>query len=250
MRVWLEITSASHVDLETERAARRLNHAHLVHDPGIADIADDRQSAKTWQHLAQEPDSFGSKVIRLGRQASDITARSCQARNQAATNRVRRYWEHDRDLRGCLFCRWDSGSARDNDIDLHPDKLGCQLGKAFAASLGPAIFNRDGAAFDPAELAQPLHKSGDPIAPSRKRTRAQEPDGRELGGLLRVRRERPRGCCAAEQRDEVAPPHVGHGLPPFPVCAGVTGWKIIPPLRPGMIFGRTRVTAGASGFFF
>src|SRR5262249_47536710 len=52
--------------------------------------------------------------------------------------------------------------------------------------------------------------------------------------LLRPRRERPRSR-GAEQRDERAPPHVGHGLPPFPLCAGVTGWKIIPPLRPDMI---------------
>ncbi len=31
--------------------------------------------------------------------------------------------------------------------------------------------------------------------------------------LLRERRERPRGRRAAEQRDEIAASHVGHGLP-------------------------------------
>src|SRR6516165_9782548 len=41
--------------------------------------------------------------------------------------------------------------------------------------------------------------------------------------LLRTRRERPCGSRAAEQGDELAPSHVGHGLPPFPLCAGVTG---------------------------
>jgi hypothetical protein len=34
---------------------------------------------------------------------------------------------------------------------------------------------------------------------------AEEPDGRELRSLLRVCRQRPRGCRAAEQRDELTP---------------------------------------------
>src|SRR5262249_45016674 len=36
-------------------------------------------------------------------------------------------------------------------------------------------------------------------------------------GLLSARRERPRGHRAAEQRDELAPPHLGHrgSLPPW-----------------------------------
>ena len=40
----------------------------------------------------------------------------------------------------------------------------------------------------------------------RHRYRAQEPDGGQLGGLLRAPRERPR-CRTAEQRDELAPLH-------------------------------------------
>ena len=86
--------------------------------------------------------------------------------------------------------------------------------KRSVASLRPAIFDRDGAALDPAEFAQPLHKSGSPLAPGRRRARAQEPDSRQLRRLLRARRERPRGRRAAEQADELAPPHAGHGLPP------------------------------------
>ena len=46
-------------------------------------------------------------------------------------------------------------------------ELGCNFGKAFRASFRPAILDRDGAAVDPAELAQPLHKGGGPLAPAR-----------------------------------------------------------------------------------
>jgi hypothetical protein len=35
----------------------------------------------------------------------------------------------------------------------------------------------------------------------------------DFARLLRVRRERPRGCCA-KQADELPSPHAGHGLPP------------------------------------
>ena len=116
--------------------------------------------------------------------------------------------EHDRDDRCRLLCREDAGGAvRDNDIDLEPDELGGDLGEALAASLRPAILDRDGATLDPTEFAQPLHESGDPLAVGRRRARAQEPDGRQLAGLLRARRERPRRRRAAEKRDELAAFH-------------------------------------------
>src|SRR5215470_1986787 len=95
-------------------------------------------------------------------------------------------------------------SHRDDDIDLEPDELGGDLGEAFAASLRPAILDRDVAAFDPAEFAQPLHKGGDRLADHRRRGPAKEPDSWQLARLLRARREWP--CRrAADQRDEIAP---------------------------------------------
>src|SRR5262245_38579378 len=77
----------------------------------------------------------------------------------------------------------------------------------FAACLRPAILDRDGAPLAPAEFAQPLHKSGGPLAPGRSRGRSQKSDSRQLTRLLRARRERPRRRSAAEKRDEIAPLH-------------------------------------------
>src|SRR6266545_788500 len=74
-------------------------------------------------------------------------------------------------------------------------------------SVGPSILDGDGATFDPTKLSQPLDKSSYPLARSQTRGRSQEPDGRQLASLLCARRERPRNRCAAEQRDELAPPH-------------------------------------------
>src|SRR5262249_28900973 len=80
------------------------------------------------------------------------------------------------------------------------------LGEALLASLGPAIFDRDGAILDPSELAEPLHKGGDPLALDRMSGWTQVPDGRRVSRPLRARRERPRGR-AGKQRDELASLH-------------------------------------------
>jgi len=98
----------------------------------------------------------------------------------------------------------------ENNIDLESDELGRDLGKAFGAPVRPANLDCDVSALGPVEFTQPLHKSGGPWAPGRRRGRAQEPDGFQLCWLLRARRERPRGRRAAEQRDEVAALHIGH----------------------------------------
>jgi len=101
---------------------------------------------------------------------------------------------------------------RDNDSNFKLDKLNRNLGVAVAAVLRPARLDRDRATLDPTEFAQSLHKSGSPQSVGRRRSRAQEPDRRQLARLLRPRRERPRRC-ATEQRDELAPLHLrGHSI--------------------------------------
>src|SRR6202047_452309 len=119
---------------------------------------------------------------------------------------VHRNREHDWDRRGCLLCGRDRSSHRNNYIHLEPDELGRDFGVALGTSLRPAILDRDGAALDPAEFAHPLQKGGSPLGPVRTRTRAQEPDGRQFY-LLRARRDRPYGCRAADQGDELAAFH-------------------------------------------
>src|SRR5215472_17726033 len=77
-------------------------------------------------------------------------------------------------------------------------------------TLGPAIFDRDVAALD---IAGFVETSPDGVKSAGVTVRAaEEPDHRHCR-LLRERRERPRGSRAAEQRDELAPSHVGHQPP-------------------------------------
>src|SRR5262249_40868319 len=143
------------------------------------------------------------------RQTSNVAARSRQTVDKSVGDRVPCRRKHDRYDRCRLLCREDLwGSRRDNNVDLEPDELGRDLSEAIGAAFRPAILDCYGAAFDPVELTSSLPKSGAPLAGRRTRALARKPDGRQLLRLLRPRRERPRRRCAAEQREELAPPHV------------------------------------------
>ena len=93
------------------------------------------------------------------------------------------------------------GPARDDDIDLEPDELGRDLGEALAASLRPAILDRDGATLDPAEFAQPLHKSGDPCGSGPTACRA--PRNPMVGSFP--------ACCARAASGQAAAPRPRQG---------------------------------------
>ena len=110
-------------------------------------------------------------------------------------------------LRRVSKSRADGGSRRDNDVDLSLDELGRDLGEALRTPIRPTLLDCKGAVLSPAEFAQPLHKRRDVSSPSGNRSRAKEPNGRQLLRLLRPRHNRPRGRRAPEQRDELSPLH-------------------------------------------
>src|SRR5262245_21156989 len=70
----------------------------------------------------------------------------------------------------------------------------------------PPVFNPDVLAVDIADLFQPLSKTAQKFGGHVERSRV-EPADNWHPSLLRPRRERPCGRRAAEQRDELAPPH-------------------------------------------
>src|SRR5579872_2339886 len=92
-----------------------------------------------------------------------------------------------------------------DDIDFQPHELGRDFREPFAPPFGPAVFDRDGAAVDPAEFTKPLVKSSDKMAPGGRRADAEKPNGGKL--LLRAGCERHTRRRAAKSRDEFAPLH-------------------------------------------
>src|SRR5262245_4503198 len=149
----------------------------------------------------------------LTRQSGNVSAWARQTFDDACANRISCGREHDWDQRCRLLGRERRESVVRNDhIDLEPDELGGDLGKSLAASLGPAILDREIAALAPAQLTQSLDKGGGPFALCRCRPRAQQAHERGFAPL-RVCRERPHSRRTAEQRHELPPSHAGHGAP-------------------------------------
>src|SRR5262249_5492748 len=158
--------------------------------------------------LAQKCEAVGADIDGLPRQPGNISARSRQPGDDAGADWIARRREYDRDNRRRLLgCEDWWGIMCENDIDLKADEFGGDLVVALDASLGPAIFDREIATVDPTKFPQPLNESGKQLAATRRRGRAQEPNGRQFSRLLRARRKRPSCRRAAEQRDELAPPH-------------------------------------------
>src|SRR5262249_25758686 len=129
-----------------------------------------------------------------------------------------------RDGRRHLLGRPSRVSSCNNDVDLEPDELGCDLAETLSASLRPAILDCDGTPLDPSELAQSLHKSAGEVNPTCGGAYSQEANGRQPAALLRPRPERPRRR-AAEKRDELAAPHVQHGAS-FPSVASLVAGRV------------------------
>jgi hypothetical protein len=77
------------------------------------------------------------------------------------------------DNRDDLLCRENTyASPGNNDIDFLPDELGNDLARAHAACLRPSNLDGEGPTANPAEFAQPLHESGDPLVLNRAFHRA------------------------------------------------------------------------------
>jgi hypothetical protein len=71
----------------------------------------------------------------------------------------------------------------------------------------PPELDGDGLALDITELAQAGAQRLDSLGVGSGEAKPQESDARDVRGLLRPRRQRPRDRRAAEQRDEVPPLH-------------------------------------------
>ncbi len=95
---------------------------------------------------------------------------------------------------------------RENNFDIHADQLGRKYVQLFDC-IRPTELNDNVLALDIAEVTQACLQRLYPVRGRRRGTETQVPDPRDLRRLLRARRERPSESCAAEERDDIPPPH-------------------------------------------
>src|SRR5262249_18833753 len=144
--------------------------------------------------------------------SSDVAARSTEAVYDAGAFWIGNSDEHDRDRLGCFTDRRQDGRAAcKNDLRRGGNQLSGESSKNARIARGPAIVYANVAALDPSQLAPRGFECPDAqqcfcIAGTKAHDHA---DFVYPLVVLCARRQRPRGRRrAAEQRDELAPPHV------------------------------------------
>src|SRR5262249_15773963 len=127
--------------------------------------------------------------------------------DKTVLDRVVRHAEHDGDRCRCTLGRECCGEAsgRNDYRDLAANQLGRKFGESFHL-LGPAIVDRYVLALDIAGFFEALAKGTQAVGNQFGRSDFEKSDHWHRG-LLRASPKRPRGCRAAEQRDEIAPFH-------------------------------------------
>src|ERR1700745_142608 len=86
-------------------------------------------------------------------------------------------------------------------------QIGCEVGQSIVLVLCPAVLDRHILALDVASFTNTLLECSQKVCTAVRRRAVEDPDHRHCR-LLRARREWPgRGGRAANERDDLAPPH-------------------------------------------
>ena len=147
---------------------------------------------------------FGGEKIYPGR----IAARSGETGNQTQLDRVFGDAEDDRDRRGRGFrhrgCSGEGG--RGNHGHATADEVGHERRQAIVFALQPVVFDHHVLGLDVASFVKGLTEHSAEARGFLRRSGADKTNDRH-GCLLRTGSPRPR-YCSANQRKELAPPHV------------------------------------------
>src|SRR5262245_20015672 len=168
-------------------------------------------------HAATPPSSVMNSrrpIIRSPRRRSraekidtcQVAARPREAGDKTKPDRVFGDVEDDRDRRGCRLGRKLATSGRDDRGDRSASQFGRQRRQSIDLILSPAVDDRYVVALDIAGVLEALVECAQTIHRRVRRLAVAEPDYRHRR-LLRARRKRPCHRRAAEQGDELAPPH-------------------------------------------
>jgi len=136
------------------------------------------------------------------REAGGVAARVRQTFDEARADRIGGQREHDRHCAGQLEQRpRDRAAAGQDDVRRERKQLRRVLANALGIARPPARVDAHVAGDGPARLPQPLHEHAHARLSFRVvRGRGHEHADAPRPALLRARRVRVRGCCAAEQR--------------------------------------------------
>ena len=154
----------------------------------------------------EQSEAFGNQFRAKKGSPCNISAWSGEADDQFIADRTGHAAHHDRDYAGCLFgCASWRRTDHDDDVNLEPNQIGRELLESICIRIPVASLDRYVQTLGVTELSQPIVKSNGSWHIGR--AGIQHADKGELSLLLGVSGERPRGCRATDQCDELAPLH-------------------------------------------
>src|SRR5258708_33829784 len=171
-------------------------------------------SLSSSNHFAPMPYSKDVKPVMLPPGRARLSTRPC-------ANRIGDVREHDR--HGARRSPQYPGSRTawtEDDVRRQPNQFGCLFSSIILVSPGPTVVDLEVLPNRPAQLLQPLQERRVALLPLRVvgGIGHQRADSPYPLSLLPAGRHRPRRRRAADERDELAAPHVEHGeLPPLPL---------------------------------
>ena len=164
--------------------------------------------------LAQQSQPLCRQLSTEKIDACRVPARPGEAGDKAKPDGIVADDKNDGDRSGYRLGRErrSGASGRGDHRDLPTNQFGRQSGQPIHLILSPAVFDRHVLALDIAGVLQALAECAQAVRDHVRRSGFEKSDHRHRR-LLRARRARPCRRCAAEQRDELAPPDVEHEAP-------------------------------------
>src|SRR5262245_45406941 len=200
--------------------------------------------------LLQKSQTFGHLLGKQRTDASEIAPRSIEAGNETDRNGVRAGDEYDGYRCGCCLGRESRHFSADgnNDGHLPMHERGRKGRQPVVLTICPAVVDHDVLALDKASFVQSLANNGDKMGIGSRRTAAEEANHRHPT-WLRPRRERRCRRLAAEQRDELAPPHSITSSPRSRIAVGIVTPSALAALRLTTVSNAVACWTGRSAGF-
>src|SRR5262245_16377305 len=161
---------------------------------------------RRWQHLSDQLYTFAGQFPGHAGHTGDVAARPVEALDKTSLDWISGERHDDRNFARCPLRSLRGRCEPSHDeIDIEPHERRGQFGKTTYLSLVRSELVSNASPLDITQLAHHLLKQL-PESVGTGGFNHQNANCRHLH-LLRARRERPRSRRAAEQSDELAPPH-------------------------------------------
>src|SRR5215211_3183961 len=196
------------MNLLAQRTRRLLNIFQLQLIRCVVGVEEHADQSSRRNEFVQETKPLSLHLANEKIYPRRVAAGSVKAGYETKVDRVHAAAEDNRNGRGCRLRsdRRIGGTCRSDNVHSTPNQIGNKRRQSVVLALCPAVLDRHVLAFHVSAFIEALMECCQRISGVAGRPTAEESDHRHRR-LLCARRERPCHGSAANQGDELAPPH-------------------------------------------